>query len=116
VFPKHADGKSESAESKNHSVKKLSAGEEAAPTGELLAWPTGKKAASWRKSYPKELPTELNISLKSPSLQKRYMLIEANGSIQSILDWATKSQLNSGQHRAFEIFVGTLIFTFFGKT
>jgi len=40
-------------------------------------------------------------------------VMEANGSVESIIDWAEKSKLDPGQRRAFEIFASTFILTFF---
>ena len=40
-------------------------------------------------------------------------VLDANGSVRSILDWAVKAELDEGQRRAFEIFVGTFILTFY---
>jgi hypothetical protein len=42
-------------------------------------------------------------------------VLEANGSVSSILDWAINAKLDQGQQRAFEIFVATFVLTFFGK-
>ena len=36
-------------------------------------------------------------------------LLEANGSLKSILDWAKKASLDAEQRRAFEIFVGRFV-------
>jgi len=40
-------------------------------------------------------------------------VLEANGSVKSIIDWAKKAKLDRGQRRAFEIMTGTFILTFF---
>ena len=40
-------------------------------------------------------------------------VLEANGSVRSIMDWAKKARLDRGQRRAFEIFTGTFILSFF---
>ena len=44
---------------------------------------------------------------------KEVQLLEANGSVRSILDWAKKAELDSGQKRAFEIFAGSFVLTFY---
>ena len=41
------------------------------------------------------------------------MMLEANGSVKSILDWAQKAGLDHQQRRAFEIFAGTFVLSFF---
>ena len=43
-------------------------------------------------------------------------LLEANGSVRSIIDWAVKAKLDREQRRCFEIIMGTFILTFYGKT
>jgi len=40
-------------------------------------------------------------------------VLEANGSVKSIIDWTKKAKLDRGQRRAFEITTGTFILTFF---
>jgi hypothetical protein len=40
-------------------------------------------------------------------------VLEANGSVRSIIDWAKKAGLDRGQRRAFEIMSATFILTFF---
>ena len=40
-------------------------------------------------------------------------VLEASGSVKSILDWARKAELDEGQKRAFEIFVSSFILTFY---
>jgi hypothetical protein len=40
-------------------------------------------------------------------------VLEANGSVKSIIDWAKKAQLDRKQRRAFEIIVSTFILTFY---
>jgi len=39
--------------------------------------------------------------------------LEANGSVHSIIDWAKKAKLDKEQRRAFEIFAGTFVLSFF---
>jgi len=46
---------------------------------------------------------------------KQIEVLEANGSVKSIMDWAVKAKLNSQQHRAFEIFVGTFVLSFYSS-
>ena len=41
------------------------------------------------------------------------MLLEANGSVQSIFDWAEKRKLDKEQRRAFEIFCATFVLSFY---
>jgi hypothetical protein len=43
-------------------------------------------------------------------------ILEANGSVKSILDWANKAELDAGQKQAFEIFVSSFILTFYAQT
>ena len=45
--------------------------------------------------------------------EKEIKVMEANGSVKSIIDWAKKAKLDRGQRRAFEIFVGTFVLSFF---
>ena len=40
-------------------------------------------------------------------------VLEANGSVRSIIDWAKKAKLDRKQRRAFEIFTGTFVLSFF---
>jgi hypothetical protein len=40
-------------------------------------------------------------------------VLEANGSVKSIVDWARKAKLDERQRRAFEIITGTFVLTFF---
>jgi hypothetical protein len=40
-------------------------------------------------------------------------VLQANGSVRSIIDWAKKAGLDRGQRRAFEIITATFILTFF---
>jgi hypothetical protein len=40
-------------------------------------------------------------------------VLEPNGSVTSIIDWARKAKLDRGQRRAFEIIVSTFILTFY---
>jgi hypothetical protein len=40
-------------------------------------------------------------------------VLEANGSVRSIIDWAKKAGLDRGQRRAFEIMTSTFILTFY---
>jgi hypothetical protein len=40
-------------------------------------------------------------------------VLEANGSVESIVDWARKAKLDELQRRAFEIITGTFVLTFF---
>jgi len=40
-------------------------------------------------------------------------VLEANGSVQSILDWAREAKLDSGQKRAFEVFASTFVLSFY---
>ena len=46
---------------------------------------------------------------------REFQILAANGSVSSILDWARKAELDSGQRRAFEIFAGTFVLTFFDE-
>ena len=39
-------------------------------------------------------------------------VLEANGSVKSILDWANKAKIDQGQKRAFKIFAGSFVLTF----
>ena len=41
------------------------------------------------------------------------MLLEANGSVESSLDWANHKKLDKGQRRAIEIFCATYVITFY---
>ena len=47
---------------------------------------------------------------------KPVSLLEANGSVHSIIDWAKKANLDREQRRAFEIFVGTFVLSFYDDT
>ena len=40
-------------------------------------------------------------------------LLEANGSVESIIDWAKKAKLDRRQKRAFEILAGTFVMSFY---
>lgn len=40
-------------------------------------------------------------------------LLEANGSVRSIIDWAKKARLDRQQRRAFEIFAATFVHSFY---
>ena len=40
-------------------------------------------------------------------------VLEANGSVRSIIDWAKKARLDRRQRRAFEIIAGSFVLTFF---
>jgi hypothetical protein len=47
--------------------------------------------------------------------QEVVSLLQANGSVRSIIDWAVKAKLDREQRRCFEIILGTFILTFYGK-
>ena len=72
------------------------------------------------------LPTQRDIvSLVSKTSRRRRTVkeitkneevvdvLEANESVRSIIDWAKKAKLDRGQRRAFEVFTGTFILSFF---
>jgi hypothetical protein len=40
-------------------------------------------------------------------------VLEANGSTRSIIDWAQKAKLDTGQWRAFEIMASTFVLSFY---
>ena len=40
-------------------------------------------------------------------------VLEANGSVKSIMDWSCRAQLDKGQRRAFEIMTSTFVLTFY---
>lgn len=40
-------------------------------------------------------------------------VLEANGSVRSIIDWAKKARLDRRQRRAFEVIAGSFVLTFF---
>ena len=42
-------------------------------------------------------------------------VLEANGSVRSIIDWAKKANLDEGQKRAFEILAGSFVLTFYNE-